>query len=131
MTAAIVFGAPGRPVDRARLAQAALIQNPDMDCSGIREGPVDRTLIRRGARRAASVALVAAAVSLAVPAVASAAVQTNGLGGTGHPAQVNGISGSGHAVRVNGIGGGDRGVQTNGISGGGHAVRVNGVGGTG
>jgi hypothetical protein len=42
--------------------------------------------------------LIAAAIALAVPSMASAAVHANGIQGTGHAVHVNGIEGSGRAV---------------------------------
>lgn len=68
---------------------------------------MDRTLSRRRALRIASLPLIAAAVCLAAPSMATAAT---------HP---NGIDGSGSAVHINGIGGGDSAVSPDGISGGG------------
>ena len=47
------------------------------------EGTVNRTPIRGRARRIASVTLIAAAVSLAAAATASAATHVNGIQGTG------------------------------------------------
>src|SRR5947208_2497174 len=103
MTPAIVPGATDRPPDRARLAWIERIQNPENSRSGSKGGPVNRKPIRHGARRVVCVAMIAGAVSFAAPALASAAVQTNGISGGGHAVQINGIQGTGHAARPNSI----------------------------
>ena len=64
---------------------------------------MNRKPIRYSVRRVTSVALIAGAVSLAAPTIASATVQTNGIQGSGHAVQINGIEGSGHAVQIDGI----------------------------
>ena len=79
---------------------------------------MERTLSRRRALRIASLPLIAAAVCLAAPSMATAATHPNGIQGTGHAIHVNGIGG-GSTVHVNGIGGGDSAVSPDGISGGG------------
>ena len=64
---------------------------------------MNRTPIRGRARRVASVTLIAAAVSFAAPALASAATHVNGIEGTGHAVHVNGIEGTGSVVSPDGI----------------------------
>ena len=64
---------------------------------------MSRKLIGGRARRAASVTLIAAAVSFAVPAVACAATHGNGIEGSGHAVHVNGIQGTGSVVSPDGI----------------------------
>ena len=56
---------------------------------------MNRTPIRGRARRVASVTLIAAAVSLAAPAMASAATHVNGIQGTGSVVSPDGIQGTG------------------------------------
>src|SRR5437016_2270478 len=103
MTAAIVFGATARPSDPRVLRAAALSRILRGPGAPSREGTVDRKPIRRSARRAASIALIAGAVSFAAPAIASAAAHVDGIQGTGHAVQINGIQGTGHAAQPDGI----------------------------
>jgi len=65
---------------------------------------VDRKPSRHRARRVASLTLIAAAISLAAPAMASAAVHSNGIQGSGRAVvSPDGIQGTGHAVHIDGI----------------------------
>lgn len=64
---------------------------------------MNRELIRSRVRSLALVPVIAAAVTFAVPAIASAAVGVNGIEGSGHAVHVNGIEGTGAVVSPDGI----------------------------